>query len=456
MKKSLLIALLAVLCGWLSVSEAYALDQKDGVYQIANAQDLEDFSNIVASGNGAVSAVLTDDIDMSGVNHQPIGTTGSAFRGTFDGQQHFIRNMIIDLPEQEYVGLFGVLNDGATIKNVIVDNSCSVSGKCFVAAIAGGTNGGGTVTFENCGNEGSVGAAEQNAAGICGVSMNSACGIRLLNCYNAGGITGGREAAALCGWVGDNGSVITNCYNAGYVIGMDGSNSMWRNGNGKGTNNYDTYGYQGTYISEDEYDLSMGSVAYQLNGRQSDNVVWFQTIGEDAFPVPFSSHGVVYAVGDLNCDGTPKGGDEVYSNTNESNRDPHAFVDGICSRCGDVDTSFLPLTDGFYTLSTPVELNWFAALVNKGHKKVNARLAADIDFSEYTKKDVMIGGDAFSANEGDESRSFEGIFDGQGHQITVSYNVSYDGVAIFKVVSNATIRNLVVDGAIESTQRFIG
>ena len=456
MKKITLITLFAVLCGWLGVTEAYALDQKDGIYQIGNAQDLEDFSNIVASGNGAVSAVLTADIDMSGVSHQPIGTTVSAFRGTFDGQQHFVRNMIIDLPEQEYVGLFGVLNDGATIKNVVVDNSCSVSGKCFVAAIAGGTNGGGSVTFENCGNEGSVGAQEQNAAGICGVSMSSACGIRMLNCYNAGGITGGREAAALCGWVGDNGSVITNCYNAGYVIGMDGQNSMWRNGNGKGTNNFDSYGYQGTFISQDEYDLAMGSVAYQLNGRQSVDVVWFQTLGVDAFPVPFSSHGIVYAVGDLNCDGTPKGGDEVYSNSNESNRDPHNFIDGICSRCGDVDMNYLPLTDGFYTLTTSADLNWFATVVNKGHKKVNARLGADIDFSDYTKKDVMIGGDAFSANEGDESRSFEGIFDGQGHKITVNYNVSYDGVALFKVVSNSTIRNLVVDGAIESTQRFIG
>ena len=66
MKKITLITLFAVLCGWLGVTEAYALDQKDGIYQIGNAQDLEDFSNIVASGNGAVSAVLTDDIDMSG------------------------------------------------------------------------------------------------------------------------------------------------------------------------------------------------------------------------------------------------------------------------------------------------------------------------------------------------------------------------------------------------------
>ena len=60
------------------------------------------------------------------------------------------------------------------------------------------------------------------------------------------------------------------------------------------------------------------------------------------------------------------------------------------------------------------------------------------------------------ANEGDESKAFEGIFDGQEHTITINYNVSYDGVALFKVVSNSTIRNLIIDGSIESTQRFIG
>ena len=49
-----------------------------------------------------------------------------------------------------------------------------------------------------------------------------------------------------------------------------------------------------------------------------------------------------------------------------------------------------------------VHLNWFAALVNHGNKKVNARLDADIDFTEYTRKDVMIGGDAFSASESDD------------------------------------------------------
>ena len=457
MKKNLLITLLCAV-GALWSNEAQTLEQKDGVYQIATAQDLVDFSAIVAGGEQAANAVLTANIDMTPVEgFTPIGSAATPYKGTFDGQEHFISNLYINLPEQEYVGLFGVLNNGAYIKNVVMDELCEINGKCFVGGIAGGTNGGGTVTFENCGNAGMVGAQEQNAAGIIGVSMGSQCGIRLIRCFNVGGVAGARESAALCGWVGDNGSVITNCYNAGWVSGVDGTNYLWRNGNGKGTGNYDSYGAQGEAISDNPLDLESGMVAYKMNGNQSENVIWYQTLGTDKFPVPFASHGVVYAVGDLNCDGSSKGGETTFSNSNESNRDPHQFTKGVCTVCGEVDVDYLAHDDGFYTLTNADDLAWFAALVNRGHKKVNARLGADIDFTSYTQQDVMIGGDAYAANENDDKMAFEGgIFDGQGHSVTINYNVSYDGVALFKVVRDANIRNLVVKGAIESTERFIG
>ena len=457
MKKNLLITLLCAV-GALWSNEAQALEQKDGVYQIATAQDLVDFSAIVAGGEQAANAVLTANIDMTPVEgFTPIGSVATPYKGTFDGQEHIISNLYINLPEQEYVGLFGVLNNGAYIKNVVMDELCEINGKCFVGGIAGGTNGGGTVTFENCGNAGMVGAQEQNAAGIIGVSMGSQCGIRLIRCFNVGGVAGARESAALCGWVGDNGSEITNCYNAGWVSGVDGTNYLWRNGNGKGTGNYDSYGAQGEAISDNPLDLESGMVAYKMNGNQSENVIWYQTLGTDRFPVPFASHGVVYAVGDLNCDGSSKGGETTFSNSNESNRDPHQFTKGICTVCGEVDVDYLAHDDGFYTLTNADDLAWFAALVNHGHKKVNARLGADIDFTSYTQQDVMIGGDAYAANENDDKMAFEGgIFDGQGHTITINYNVSYDGVALFKVVRDANIRNLMVKGAIESTERFIG
>jgi len=453
MKKRLLYLLLALIGCWVGSNKAMALSQQDGVYQISSAADLEEFSNMVASGNGSIDGALTADIDMTGVTHQPIGTESSPYSGTFDGQEHYIMNMKIEMPNDSYVGLFGVLNDGAYIKNIIVDYSCTISALRLVGGIAGGTQGGGTVTFENCGNEASIGAEEENAAGICGVSMGSACGIRLLNCFNTGGISGGRESAALCGWVGNSGSVIQNCYNTGWVIGMDGSHSLWRNDAGMGSNNYDSYGNQGTQISEDEYDLMSGAVCYQINGNQSENVVWYQTLGADIHPVPFKSHGVVYAVGDLYCDGTSKGGDLTFSNTNESNRDDHQFVDGVCRNCGEVDTEYLTAYDGYYELSSAADLNWFAALVNHGHTKVNARLVRDIDFTSYTQQDVMIGGDAYTTDES-ASLAFEGIFDGDEHTITIDYSASYNGVALFKVVRDATIKNLTIEGSIESNQKF--
>ena len=455
MKNKLFVMFLGCLACLTGSQKAFALDQVDGVYQIGSAQDLEAFSNVVASGSNTANAVLTADIDMTGVEHQPIGTVSSIYKGTFDGQEHFIRNMIIDLADVEYVGLFGVIGNGTYIKNVIVDASCSISGKAFVGGIAGGTNGGGSVTFENCGNEGMVTAATQNAAGICGVSMGSSCGIVMKNCFNSGAISGGYECAALCGWVGDNGSSITNCYNLGTISGVDGNYSLWRNSKGKGLNNYDSYGNQGTLINP--LGAETGAISYILNGNQSDNPVWFQTLGADIYPLPFSSHGTVYAVGDLNCDGSSKDGDLTFSNSNESNRDPHTFVDGICTACSEVDVDYLPLTDGYYELSNAVQLNWFAQLVNKSHKNVNARLTADIDFTAYTQNDVMIGGIYEDGNdEYNEARAFEGIFDGQGHKITVNYNVNYDACALFKMVSDATIRNLEVDGMINSTQRFVG
>ena len=456
MKKNSLIVLLALIGCWVGSNKAMALSQQDGVYLIASASDLEEFSNMVASGNGNIDGALTADIDMNGVTHQPIGTTSSPYSGTFDGRQHYVRELVIDTPEEEYVGLFGVLGDGAYIKNLIVDDFSSIRGLRFVGAIAGGTNGSGTVTFENCGNEGSVGAEEENAAGICGVSMLGQCGIRLINCFNTGGISGARESAALCAWVGNSGSVIQHCYNAGFVFGMDGTQSLWRNSNGKGTNNYDTYGNQGTLISDDEYELGSGAVCYQINGNQSEDVVWYQQLGVDFHPVPFVSHGVVYAVGDLYCDGSSKGGDLSFSNTNESNRDPHQFVYGVCSNCGDVDKEYLTPYDGFYELDSAEDLNWFAAMVNHGVKKINALLVSDINFSSYTSNDVMIGGDAYTASESDDSRSFEGIFDGDEHTIYIDYNGSYDGMALFKVINDATIRNLIVQGSIENTERFIG
>lgn len=67
---------------------AWALEPVDGVYQLATAQDLVDFAELInAGGTTDVKAVLTADIDMSDYPTCLIGNDrGTPFSGEFDGQ----------------------------------------------------------------------------------------------------------------------------------------------------------------------------------------------------------------------------------------------------------------------------------------------------------------------------------------------------------------------------------
>ena len=59
------------------------------------------------------------DIDLSSVeNWEPIGNDSTKFTGIFDGNGHVIKNMTINRPDTNYVGLFGYTDSGSEIKNI--------------------------------------------------------------------------------------------------------------------------------------------------------------------------------------------------------------------------------------------------------------------------------------------------------------------------------------------------
>ena len=89
---------------------------------------------------------LENDLDMNGVEIGTIGNLSSAFRGTFDGNGHAIRNLTINKPDDNYVGLFGDTYTGCTIKNLILDGA-NITGNSYVAVLAGQTY---NCTIENC------------------------------------------------------------------------------------------------------------------------------------------------------------------------------------------------------------------------------------------------------------------------------------------------------------------
>ncbi len=280
-------------------------DGCENAYQIATADDLLNFSFEVASGNASTAyAELLSDIDLADQTYLPIGGRtdegGTPYSGTFDGKGFRIKNMVINTDVNNQ-GLFGVVADGAVIKNVIVDASSSVTvsggdSKGYAAGIVGATVGTGELIIENCGNEANVTVDGPNAAGILGVSDLSQMDVQIINCYNTGDIQGNRESATISGWLSNN-SVMTNCWNSGQVLwGQDGNNSFYRNGAAQAINCYNIIPNQATTITADQ--IASGELAWLLNEGKTENVVWFQTIDEDAHPVFDASHGVVAKVGD--------------------------------------------------------------------------------------------------------------------------------------------------------------
>ena len=185
-----------------------------GSIPISNREQLEAIKNDL-SGNYH----LTNDIDLSGANWEPIGNYGinNQFRGIFDGQGYAILNLKIlggnymggGYTNDKCGGLFGISN--GTIKNVALENaditiqySVVEPLAAYVGGICGFLQGGGAIS--NCYNTGTI-TSNHLTGGICGYS-----GI-ISNCYNAGDVRGNYGVGGICGSYG----IITNCYNTGNI-----------------------------------------------------------------------------------------------------------------------------------------------------------------------------------------------------------------------------------------------
>ena len=196
-------------------------------------------------------AVLTANIDMTGINHTPIGaSTAYKFDGEFDGQHHVISNMIIDLPNQENVGLFGLVRGNAVIKNIIIDSTCSIKGKNRVAGIIGcvQTKAELKLAIVNCVNKASIHAYSGVASGIIGAGQSKYPVFKIHNCVNTGDITTdatNNYTVAFDGWnkYDDSGTATNSqvwcCYNMGTLNKLDGGNNIFRGTHRSVLNTYD-------------------------------------------------------------------------------------------------------------------------------------------------------------------------------------------------------------------------
>lgn len=149
--------------------------EDNGVYQIGTPSELLWLADHVNGVSGIQKAVLTNDIDMTGVKWTPIGTKDSAFEwGEFDGQGYVIKNLTVSDSSLEYAGLFGYVTDHATIKNLGVFGE--FSGGEYVGGIAGYSE---NSEITNCFFIGTVsGTTNTN-----GIANEDTIGDTVKNCY---------------------------------------------------------------------------------------------------------------------------------------------------------------------------------------------------------------------------------------------------------------------------------
>ena len=116
-------------------------------FRIKDHNRLIEFSKSVNSGTNykGTTVFLDADIDVPDdplIQFSPIGNNSKTyFRGTFEGQGHVISNLRYKGPIP-YVGLFGYSGYGVTVRNVIIDKSCTFEstyedGNSYVGGIIG-------------------------------------------------------------------------------------------------------------------------------------------------------------------------------------------------------------------------------------------------------------------------------------------------------------------------------
>ncbi|MBU9723244.1 MULTISPECIES: Ig-like domain-containing protein [Bacillaceae] len=252
-----------------SVGQAESTSSSSATTSTANNSSTSNTPIIITNAEGLNAIrdnldrdyILGADIDLTSYpNWEPIGNFSSdnRFTGNFDGAGYKITNLNIDRQSQDYVGLFGYVENGV-IKNVTLEN-VNVKGKNNVGGIVALLDGVNS-QLENVHISGSV-VGGSYLGGLVGYvkfgsiqkssSSASVTCLQEYNCYATGGlvgdiipsntsptinesfatgdVTGVSRVGGLAGVVGQR-VIVKNSFASGKVVGIDvvgglvGSNS---------------------------------------------------------------------------------------------------------------------------------------------------------------------------------------------------------------------------------------
>ena len=183
--------------------------ESNGSYTVTSADGLMNIAKLVNGGKTDINITLTADIDLTGKNWTPIGTSFSnKYTGTFDGGGHTIKGLTVTTNDQ-FVGLFGSIGYAGTVKNVMMEDVQITSNRSsgFAGGVAGYSDG----TIENCSVSGSV-SGTVYVGGVVGAQIDGS----ITGCSSSATVKGTVDVGGVAGQTNSS-ATLTACYATGNV-----------------------------------------------------------------------------------------------------------------------------------------------------------------------------------------------------------------------------------------------
>lgn len=183
--------------------------ESNGSYTVTSADGLMNIAELVNGGKTDINITLDTDIDLTGKDWTPIGTS-NRYSGTFDGGGHTITGLTFTTNDV-YAGLFGHLNSAGTVKNVVMEGVQITSNQIYGGSI-GGVVGYSWGTIENCSVSGSV-SGTVYVGGVVGAQIGGS----ITGCSSSATVKGTVDVGGVAGQTNSN-ATLTACYATGNVI----------------------------------------------------------------------------------------------------------------------------------------------------------------------------------------------------------------------------------------------
>ena len=183
--------------------------ESNGSYTVTSADGLMNIAKLVNGGKTDINITLDTDIDLTGKNWTPIGTSFSnKYTGTFDGGGHTIKGLTVTTNDQ-FVGLFGSIGNAGTVKNVMMEGVQIT--KNHSSGFAGGVAGYSDGTIENCSVSGNV-SGTVYVGGVVGAQWEGS----ITGCSSSATVKGMVHVGGVAGQT-NGGATLTACYATGNV-----------------------------------------------------------------------------------------------------------------------------------------------------------------------------------------------------------------------------------------------